>query len=236
MPRHTLHFLPGTQCDERLWQRLVPLLPAELAPAYVPLQHARDRAGMLACIADAATGQADLVAFSMGGYLALQYALAQPQRVRSLALIACTAEGLSAIEQATRRQALAWLERHPYHGMSSQRLAQFVHPSRLHDPAVVEVVRQMDRELGKETLIAQLRETSERTSLFEQLPALTCPVLLIGGQDDAMVPVTALQAMATVLPSARLALLPDTGHMVPLEQPDRLAVLLVDFYRQAGLI
>jgi hypothetical protein len=33
-----------------------------------------------------------------------------------------------------------------------------------------------------------------------------------------------------------LALLPDTGHMVPLEQPGPLAALLAEFYGQAGLV
>ncbi|MDN0074589.1 alpha/beta fold hydrolase [Crenobacter sp. SG2303] len=228
---YPVYFLPGTQCDERLWQRLAPLLP-NIEPTYVPLQHARNHTGMMACISDATSARADLVAFSMGGYLALQHVLAHPERVRSLVLIACTAAGLSATEQTTRKQALSWLQRHPYQGMSSQRLAQFVHPSRRHDPAVVDVVRQMDRELGKDTLITQLRETSERASLIERLPALPCPVLLVGGQDDAMVPVSALQTMHAALPDSQLALLPETGHMVPLEQPERLAALLADFYQR----
>jgi hypothetical protein len=38
--------------------------------------------------------------------------------------------------------------------MATCRLQQFVHPSRWTDPDVVDVIRAMERDLGKETLVA----------------------------------------------------------------------------------
>jgi len=203
------------------------------------IQHAAiwqqtDLSGMLASIA--ALKAAHFIGFSMGGYLALSHLLAQApsdlQQIKSLVLIAASAAPLPVAELQGRQQALQWLSRHRYQGMSRKRLAEFVHPTQLHNPLVTEPLLAMDRELGHQVLQMQLSQTSLRPSLMEQLPQIRCPVLIIAGQDDRLVALPQLQQMAALIPNARLLVLPDCGHMLPLEQPAVIAAELLAFYQR----
>lgn len=227
-----LTFLPGTMCDHRLWAPVRARLEPRFSTDYIPIESELTREGMLGLIHSAAsTGDPlHLVAFSMGGYLALQYALDNPGRVSSLITVASSAFGLTEAEAAERVRALDLLAKHEYRGIPPARLNQFVHPSRRSDPAVVDVIRAMDRDLGKAVLVAQLTETSTRTSLAPRLPELDIPVLLIGADSDPFVPWTSIERMAALIPDAQAVRAENAGHMIPLEQPDWLAARIADFH------
>jgi len=219
-----LTFLPGTVCDHRVWAGVRACLEPRLSTAYLPIESQAIREGMLALLASAAEpAPLHLVAFSMGGYLALDFALEYPDQVASLVTVASSAFGLTDAEKAERGRALELLAKHDYRGMSTSRLQQFVHPSRWANPEVVDVIRAMDRDLGKETLVAQLKETSARDSLGPQLWQLQIDVLLIGGDTDPFVPWSEIEEMTRLIPHAHSVLAKDAGHMLPLEQPDWLA-------------
>lgn len=227
-----LTFLPGTMCDRRLWQPVWSALGPRFSKDYVAVETETARAGMLGLIHSAATtgDPLHLVAFSMGGYLAFEYALDNPGRVASLVTVGASAFGLTEAEKAERNRALELLEPHAYRGIPTARLNQFVHPSRQSDPAVVDVIRAMDRDLGKPVLVAQLRETSTRPSLAPRLGELDIPVLLIGADGDPFVPWSAIKKMASLIPNSRTQLARNAGHMIPLEQPDWLAAEIARFH------
>jgi pimeloyl-ACP methyl ester carboxylesterase len=227
-----LTFLPGTMCDQRLWHPVWRALGTRFSCDYVPIESETTRAGMLGLIHSAAsTGDPlHIVAFSMGGYLALQYALDNPGRVASLITVGSSAFGLTPKEAAERVRALELLEKHDYRGMPTSRLNQFVHPRHQSDPAVVDVIRAMDRDLGKPVLVAQLKETSTRASLAPRLPDLDIPVMLIGADSDPFVPWSTVEKMAGLISGARTAMAKDAGHMMPLEQPDWLAARIAAFH------
>jgi len=229
-------------CDQRLWQPMLQTAAGQQLQQLMVIQHAAiwqqsDLSGMLATIA--APQAAHLVGFSMGGYLALSHMLAQSktelQHVKSLVLIAANAAPLPAAEFQGRQQVLQWLNKHRYQGMSRKRLAEFVHPDKLNNPQVTEPILTMDRELGHDVLYTQLSHTSDRPSLQEQLVKIRCPVLLITGRDDRLVDMSQLEYMTTLLPDAQLLVLPDCGHMLPLEQPAVLASELLAFYQRLFL-
>lgn len=228
-----LTFLPGTMCDERVWAPVRSRLEPRFSTDYVAIEGETTRVGMLGLIHSAAsTGDPlHLVAFSMGGYLALQYALDNPGRVASLVTVASSAFGLTEAEAAERVRALALLETHDYRGIPKSRINQFVHPSRQNDPAVVDVIRAMDHDLGKVVLAAQLKETSTRMSLGPRLAELEIPVLLIGADSDPFVPVASIDRMAGLIPGAKAIIARDAGHMIPLEQPDWLAAGISAFHK-----
>lgn len=226
-----LTFLPGTMCDERVWAPVRSRLEPQFSTDYVAIEGEPTRAGMLGLIHSAASAgdPLHLVAFSMGGYLALEYALDNPGRVASLVTVASSAFGLTEDEAAERVRALELLEKHDYRGIPKSRIDQFVHPTHQNDPAVVDVIRAMDHDLGKVVLVAQLRETSTRTSLTPRLPELEIPVLLIGADSDPFVPVASIHRMAGLIPGAKAVIARNAGHMIPLEQPDWLATQISAF-------
>ncbi|WP_338765511.1 alpha/beta hydrolase [Massilia sp. METH4] len=225
-----IDFVPGTLCDERLWYKLLPLLPAGFGARHVPLYGARTRAQMQELIATHTAPRAHIVAFSMGAYLALEHALAHPDRVASLVLIAASARGLGEEEKERRRRTMAALETQPFAGMPPSQLRGFVHPPHLHDPSIAGVIHQMALDLGKETMLAQFEASMERADLMERLHELRCPVLFVGGEFDQKVPADDLREMSDRVRQSCLGYADDSGHMVPLEAPEELADDLYFFY------
>lgn len=219
-----LDCIPGTLCDERLWSRLAPALGDAFDLQHVPLHQASTRAQMQALIASHSAPQAHLVGFSLGAYLALEHALAHPQRVQSLTLIANSAKGLLPAEISARQRIVAMLERNAYAGITRQRLRELLHPSHLDDAAITGLIQQMGLDLGKDVLLAQFITTIDRPDLMDRLPELSCPVLIVGAEDDKLVHPDDLRAMTARMPQATLHLLKEnTGHMIPLEAPGPLA-------------
>lgn len=222
-----LDLLPGTQCDVRIWSRLTACLPARVALHHVPLETASSRARMQVMIAELTAPRSHLVGFSMGGYLALEHALAHPERVASLTVIGASASGLGPDERSARTAILQHLARQRYGGMPPSRLAAFFHPVAMADEAALDLVRAMDRALGGDVLATQLRETMDRPDLRPRLAELRCPVLFVAGDADRIAPPGDLQAMQAACPGSRFLLLPQCGHMMPLERPRELAAALL---------
>jgi pimeloyl-ACP methyl ester carboxylesterase len=60
------------------------------------------------------------------------------------------------------------------------------------------------------------------------------PALVVCGSNDVMTPPKFSEALAQSLPRARLALIPNAGHMVALEAPEAVAEAVADFLGTLG--
>ena len=61
------------------------------------------------------------------------------------------------------------------------------------------------------------------------LGGIQAPALIIWGDDDQIVPLSAGQAYARALPTATLTTIPACGHFAEMEKPDAVARLTTDF-------
>jgi pimeloyl-ACP methyl ester carboxylesterase len=162
--------------------------------------------------------------FSLGGWLAAELAVFYPERVGGLVLAA--APGLHVAEApvldlfALGREQLA--------------RALFYNPADASllfssSPTVEERVRQY-REL---TMLARLAwNPSFDPKLKRRLRRVASPTLLLWGAEDRLVPPAHGEAYREALPDARLMLLPDCGHMAPLECPDAFAAAIIAFLEE----
>ena len=56
-----------------------------------------------------------------------------------------------------------------------------------------------------------------------------CPTLLVRGSESALLTPGAAEAFVAQVPSARFLEIPDSGHHVLVDQPDRLLAAIEDF-------
>lgn len=162
-----------------------------------------------------------VVGFSLGGWLAAEYAVWYPERVGELVLMA--AGGLHVPEAPIPDLFALHGERLVttlFHDPENARLLFGEAPS------IEEKVR-VYREM---TVLARLAWNPWfDPKLDRRLRRVTAPVLLLWGAEDRLIPPAHAEAYRRALSNARVKLVPRCGHMLPLERPDAAAAAIFDF-------
>ena len=183
-----------------------------------------DYAGDLAALIEhLALADVRLVAQSMGGWTAVEYALRRTAKLKALILAATTGPidprrlrepERSRLEAWTRDSELARAElaKRGIHAAAGARMAA-------EQPALHLLYRHIDdmnAHLDKEAVRARLE--AGRTRAPEELTAAGCPILLVCGDEDMVMPPFAADAIAAVVPGARAAHIADAGHSAYFER------------------
>ncbi|MEX2253613.1 MAG: alpha/beta hydrolase [Thermoleophilaceae bacterium] len=109
-----------------------------------------------------------------------------------------------------------------------KRLA-FRHPNRVDRRAIRTFASHLQsRATASRVLQSGRRVVPELRDPF-RLERISCPVLLVWGEDDVMVFQTGAERVLEATPDARLELIEDCGHCPQLECPDPIAELLLEF-------
>jgi len=78
---------------------------------------------------------------------------------------------------------------------------------------------------------AALRAMAERPDSFATLKSVKVPTLIVVGEHDVITPPDSSRKMQAALPGSRLEIIPDAGHMAPVEKPEEFAKLLNTFVK-----
>jgi pimeloyl-ACP methyl ester carboxylesterase len=222
-------FFPGTLCDERLWMPCWRKLNIQ-DRRYIPLQWANTLKEMLSITEHTLANQkAHLVGFSMGGYIASLAAIKWPHLTASLTLISVTSEGLTEQEVKQRKAIISSINNKRYTTMGDSRLSKFLSkPNDLPEKQLTrqktaETMQAMESDLGPSVLKYHLESTTPRASITQDLAELRCPIHVITGTDDPLIPANSLDKMQKSMSNAFFHHLPDSGHMLPLENTDEVS-------------
>jgi 3-oxoadipate enol-lactonase len=173
--------------------------------------------------------RAHVVGVSMGGTIAQQLALSQPQRISSLTLGATWAGGPDARLMA--RQDLEMLGAAQASGDGDGVLRAMweinASPSFRADDSRFAAFSEMGRTLpAPQPVILQQMRACAAHDTTATLGGLEPPTLVIHGTADRLIPVENGKAVASLIPGSRLELLEDVGHVFWWEQPQRSAELI----------
>ena len=234
--------MPHLVATHRVYAPDLPGSPDSARPAadYSPAFFERFVAGFLDALE---IGPATFVGNSLGGLIALRFALSEPARVTALVLVDSAGLGhavnpaFTSVNVPGLSEAAIPFWRTPvgaYQRAWGRTALLFAHP-----PGIVP--RQWLTEQCRlalwpgylEAHLAALRALvsplGQREVLVDRLPSLKIPTLVVWGARDRVFPEVQARDAVAHLPEGSLALIPDCGHMPHVECPDRFLAALDGF-------
>ncbi|MEU2614402.1 alpha/beta hydrolase [Micromonospora sp. NPDC007271] len=233
--------------DRRMWRAQLPALAArhrviavdlrgygdsELPPA--PFAHHDDLVGLLDALGVA---QAALVGCSFGGKVAVDTALAYPERVSALALFGAPVSGTEWSEETEQLwdELVGEADPEDFAATAAGEVRFWVvGPTRRPedvDPGLIRFAEEMDRRaLAAELELSAIEVSELDPPAIDRLAELRVPVLVGTGADDVADLRRLADRIAAEAPrGVRLPDIPDAAHLLPLERPEPVNAALLDF-------
>lgn len=183
--------------------------------------------------------QAHIVGLSMGGFATLHFGFRHPGRARSLAVCGCGYGAEPSERDKFREEGANTVAFIREHGMAKFAERYAFGPTRVQfqnkDPrGFAEFLAQLAEHDPVGAALTQLGVQRERPSLWdltEEMKALRAPTLVLTGDEDwpCLLPGV---LMKHHIPASALAVMPNCGHGINLEDPDGFNRIVGDFLAQ----
>jgi pimeloyl-ACP methyl ester carboxylesterase len=226
-----LVLLPALLCDDELYRAQAADV-ADLADPIVLSSPAASLAEGARDVLRRAPDRFALAGTSAGGNLALEVVATAPARVAGLWLMGCNPGAHPDPDGAGRLSERA--RTGEFDAVVEEMAALAVHAGGPRAREAADALRRMARRFGPEAFARVNDSLRSRAARWETLDALRCPTLLLWGRQDQFAGVERANAIAARVPSARLVVLEDCGHLPPLEQPDAATRAAREWLRTIG--
>jgi 2-hydroxy-6-oxonona-2,4-dienedioate hydrolase len=177
-----------------------------------------------------------LMGCSMGGGLAMDFALTHPSRARALIMVGSGPSGLELdlpsppkfgdVEKAFEAGDL---------DLVAEIETQIWFDGMGRSPEQVnKVMRKLAYDMDRQALAHEVKQLGKRLAntpapAFDRLDALKMPVLIIVGAHDTPYILAASDYMVEKLPSARKVMIQDAAHLPNMDQPEEFQAVVTDF-------
>jgi 3-oxoadipate enol-lactonase len=162
-----------------------------------------------------------LCGLSMGGSIALQFALRHPEKLARLILCDCRA-AVDTPEAQKMRLDLAErvLKEGPEFVATAMPARLFALGTIEQQPEVVQSIQAVIRATASASVAGGSRALAHRLDVIPRLGEICVPTLIIVGSEDVISTVDEMKVMAERIPGSQHVVIPGAGHMAPLEAPD----------------
>ena len=192
---------------------------------------ADDTAGLMDALGIAS---AHVYGVSMGGFIAQELAFSYPQRVRTLVLGSTSCGGQQAIPALPEHVTLmAYLntvsaEEAAEKGLPLMYSEEFI--ARKRQELIARALAEAELRPPLDAFVRQVH-AAVRHEVYDRLPQIRCPTLIISGSDDKIVPAENSRILAERIPDAELVVLPKAGHGYLVECAEESNAIVLGFLR-----
>ncbi len=241
-PLVLLHGL-GSSCED--WESQVPELARHYRVILMDIRghgradKPRERysiagfsADLLALLEHLQPGPVHLVGLSMGGMIGFQFAVDHPQWLRSLCIVNSAPE----VKVRSRADWLWWFKRWSLARLlSTEAVGKGLAAKLFPKPEHAHLRRTMALRWARNDKRAYLSSFDAIVGwgVQERLGQIRCPTLVISADQD-YTPVALKERYVELIPQARLAVIADSRHATPLDQPQLFNHTLLQFLAAAS--
>ena len=167
-----------------------------------------------------------LVGTAAGGFVAWDFALSYPKRLRSLVV----ANSIGGVQDPEYQEAMQRLRTPDFLAMSPD-MRELGPAYRVSNPSGAERWKELER-TARPTSAQPPAQTFRNRVTFARLETITVPTLLLTGDADMYAPPPIMRMFAARVKSSQTAVIPEAGHSGYWEQPEFFNRTVLDFIRK----
>jgi len=176
--------------------------------------------------------QAHFIGTSYGGEVGMRFAATYPNRVKTLSVIGSVSE----LDEKLIHFIKSW--KHVAKSYDGEAFFWTMMPSIYHTTYIKSNLEEMEKRAATMNLIPKeyfdgqitLYDTFiQDVTMTNSLHKITCPSLIISGEDDILKPVKFSKIIANNIPNSEYVIIPDSAHVTIFEKPKTLQTILLGF-------
>jgi pimeloyl-ACP methyl ester carboxylesterase len=199
------------------YQVITPDLPGHGKSPKEPLQIA----AIAKTIANLIPNKTDVVGLSFGGFVALQLAIDFPDKVKKLVIAGSSPKvSLNAQKMLVRMLPMPAI---------AKVISKLCFSNKKYEQAR-QILEDHIAKMDKETFQALFNAVCD-FDITKQASKIHCPVLIIAGKEDALLPPPHSEKLHSLIPGSQLVVLENTGHAIPIEGAAAFNDLVLKFLK-----
>lgn len=229
MSKPFVFLLPGMLCDAAVWQPQIDALQFAYTLS-VPVFRGFDSFNAMADhVLANAPERFSVVAHSMGGRVAMELLRHVPERIDHFIVMDMGVHPVTAGETERNRRLLELAAVGGLEAVADSWIPFMLHPAHSTDNALTTAIRSMVLRNDLNDLRGQLLAAEHRHDQSRYLAGIRHKVHIVCGDSDNWNPPELHQRMHEQLADSVLEIIPHCGHMAPMEKPDAVNALLLQW-------
>ena len=171
-----------------------------------------------------------ITGFSMGGYITLRAVEREPDRFRGIILCDTKAEADDDAGKLKRANAIKSINTNGMETFASNFVPMtFSEDAPQRIPETYNTILEQAKAESPIGVKGSLLAMAARTDTTQSLGDIRVPTLLLVGEQDTLTPPSVMQQMHNRISGSEIILVPEAGHMAPLENPEVFTHSIEDF-------
>lgn len=167
---------------------------------------------------------------SMGGYVVFALYRKYPDLFMGMILTSTRPGADSPEGVANRKAAINNALEHGAGFIANGMLQKIVSPGTLSSkPDLVKTIHKIMADTSVQGIVGASQGMMMRPDSTTLLPQISCPVLIVHGTDDQIIPLREAEMMHQLIPHSHLVKITEAGHLLNLEQPEIFNQAILDF-------
>lgn len=242
-PKSSLLFLHGVGGGHHAWEDQVPYFGGLGYPSHAWDQPGYGKSALvepydleqvsaaLARLIESLGGEpVVLIGHSMGGFVAQETYARYPQLVKAMVLCFTSPAFAGGTSEFTKQFLAARIGPLDEGRTMAEIAAKLIPTMGSHSKLAEQIMAGVPPDTYRKAV--QLLTTFDRR---KALGDIKVPTLLVAGSEDKVAPPSVMEKMASKIPGAEYVLMPDCGHLGPMDRPEAFNAILLGFLKRDGL-
>ena len=216
-----LVLIPGYMCNKKMWHNQLKLLRENYKLIIPNLKQGDSINKFSQNVIKLTHGPFSIMAFSMGGFVALDLAINYPQKVKNIILVGTNARSVSKERKILLKKLLKELNNKNYiEKFSLSSFKSYFAKSNQKKISHLKLIKTMVKDCGFKCLTRQTNAILKRPKFINKLHKINKKCLIISGSQDKLSTKEMNYELHSHIKNSEILFIKNSGHFVMLEQTE----------------